>query len=173
MNNLIIIVFDDYLHAEKARRHILSRERKASMGLEDAVLMEKTRDGRIRFRHLSKSVLGGAFCGALVGMLFGVLILNPVFAVIGLLAGLVIGIVAGTTSIGVDPELVRSQAGSMLPGNTALCVLDSDAEKVLEEIRGFDGHVLGTKICTHENDLWKCEIWPSAHYGVRAAIAVL
>ncbi len=162
MNNLIISTFRNESQAERAWRELLARDSNGALGLEDAVTMEKTQTGKIRFHHLSHFTLGGAVGGAFLGAVIGMLLLNPVFVAAGVLVGLITGMVFGLSSyIGIDPDTLGSQALNLDPGQAALCVQPGGKpDRIAQEIDKVIGKTVQTRICTlgEEEDL-QCRPW--------------
>ncbi|MCE5334226.1 MAG: DUF1269 domain-containing protein [Desulfobacteraceae bacterium] len=170
MSDLIISVYGDVAEAESVRRHLVNVNDRSSLGLEEAVIMEKNPQREISFRHTPRSSIWGAVSGAFIGLLFGVLILNPVFALVGLFIGLIVGGVAGSIPVGIDLDLANSQAESMQPNSSALYVMSSEPRKVVDEIGWFTARALETKVCTHQEDAWQCEAWVASKYHPGAGI---
>lgn len=162
MDNLIISIFSDEMKAEEARGHLLLKEERELLDIEDAVIMKKTSEGKVIFRHLGRQTLSGALLGAFCGAIGGLLLLNPVFIVAGLTFGLIIGGVTGALShLGVDTDFASKQAESMAPGSSALLVMTrTKADKVIEEIGDFNGNVVQNRICAQNNDERHCSILP-------------
>lgn len=160
MNNMVLNIFENDSQAEDARRFLLARERKNPIGIDDLVIVEKTGDSELKFRHFSHLTLNGGIAGAFLGLLFGILLLNPIFALAGLLIGFLVGSITGAFShIGIDREFMREQVGAMLPGNAALFVMDRDnTDKILAQLKNFDqaGGLLQKRICTQTRDLREC-----------------
>jgi len=162
MDNLVISVFADEAKAEEARGHLLARGRKTSLGIEDAVIMKKTGEGRVVFRHLGHQPFSGALVGAFWGALAGLLFLNPVFLLAGLVLGAIVGGVWGALShIGVDTEFAVKQAEFMAPGSTAVLIMTRErTDRLLAEIGNFDGNILQNWLCTQKDDERHCAILP-------------
>jgi uncharacterized membrane protein len=158
MSNLVIGIFRDEEHAEEVRRHMLTEEVLQSREVEDAVVVKKTLAGKVKFRHMPRETATGAVVGAFWGAMIGLLSLNPVFLLGGLVIGLFVGGVYGAFShIGLDADFVKTEAESMNPGNSAVCVLTRDgADRVMEEMGKFDGNVIQTRLCTHNADVKYC-----------------
>ncbi|MFZ2447829.1 MAG: DUF1269 domain-containing protein [Syntrophobacteraceae bacterium] len=171
MSNLVIGIFKDESQAEEARRRLLAKETGQALGIEDAVVMKKTSEGKVKFRHLTRETVRGAIMGAFWGAMLGLLLLNPVFLLGGLVIGFFIGLVSGALShIGVDADFARSEAATMNAGDSAVFVLAKDnAEKVLEEIEKFNGNVVQTRLCTQLGDIRECSIHRGEAHPVGAA----
>ncbi len=133
--------------------------------------MKKTAEGKVKFRHLTREPIRGAFMGAFWGAMLGLLLLNPVFLLGGLVIGFFIGVVSGALShIGVDADFARSEAATMNPGDSAVFVMARDnAEKVLEEIEKFNGNVVQTRLCTQMGDVRECSVMQKGAHPVGTA----
>jgi len=162
MRDLIVSIFRNKSQAEQARRELLDRDRDGVFGLEDAVTVEKTQSGRLKFHHMTYFTLGGAFGGAFLGALAGALFLNPVFVFGGLLIGLVTGLVCGFAApIGINPDQVKSQASNLDPGQAALYVQPGDnPARVAETIN--NSATIETRICTLSERELQCKPWDRA-----------
>lgn len=172
MKNLVISIFEDKSQAEMAREYLLAKDREGALNIESAVTMEKTHDGKVKFRHLGSFTLGGAISGAFLGVLIGIILLNPVFAFAGLVVGFIVGMVAGaTTLIGIDEGFVESQTGALNPGNSALCIQNSEgaAYSILKEIDNFRDKILQTRVCTQKGDVRQCSLWSRNPSTLQAA----
>ena len=160
MSDLVFGIFRNKSQAEVARRELLDRDRDGALGVEDAVTVEKTQTGRVKFHHLSYFTLVGAFGGAFLGALAGALLLNPIFVIGGLAVGFITGLVCGLSStIGISPDTVRSEASNLDPGQAALCVQPGEnAAQVAEELHR--SNTLQTSICTiTKGDNLQCRPW--------------
>jgi uncharacterized membrane protein len=144
MSELIVSVFDDEYKAEQVRLDLRKREEEHLEDLEDSVVLVRTKEGKVKFHHMSHFTIGGALGGGFLGTLFGVMLLNPIFAALGLATGIVVGGVTGATShIGINEAFMEDLAKHLKPGSSALCILvRKDPERVLEEVGSFQGKVL-------------------------------
>jgi uncharacterized membrane protein len=148
MSDLVVTIFDDEFKAEQVRLDLRKKQAEHLADLEDAVVLVRTREGKVKLHHMSHFTIGGALSGGVMGSLLGVLLLNPVFAVLGLAAGVVVGGISGAMShIGIDEDFLRDLAEHLKPGTSALCILAKDHfERVLEEVKSFKGKVLHTPL---------------------------
>ncbi len=162
MNNLVISVFENESKAEQARRVLFQKDRESSLGLEDAITIEKIGNEEVRFHHLTHPIFVGTIGGTFLGGLLGIILLNPIFIFLGVLSGFILGLLSGASiHIGVNPGFVERETEMMEIGNSALCVMSSGgARKILEELNNFDG-LLRTKLCTQSEDLRQCSLWSS------------
>lgn len=148
MSDLVVAVFDNELKAEEVRLDLRKKEAEHLADLEDAVVLVRTREGKVKFHHMSHFTVGGVLTGGVLGSLLGVLLLNPVFAVLGLAAGVVVGGISGAMShVGIDEDFMKNLADHLKPGTSALCILVKDhLGAVLEEVRTFRGKILHTPL---------------------------
>ncbi len=91
--------------------------------------------------------MGGAFWGMLIGLLFWA-------PWLGLAIGAVSGALAGKlTDVGIDDKFIKEVGSTIKPGPSAafLLVRESTPDKVLDELKGFNGTVLKTSL-SKENE---------------------
>lgn len=141
-SNLTVIVFDDEHKAEEARLKLLKLQREGFVDLEDAVVVVKEADGKVRVHQMHKMAGKGGVAGSITGLIVGSILLSPLF---GVAFGAVTGAVsASLTDVGIDDRFVKDLAKSFQPGSSALFTLVrwADAERVAEECFGLGGKVL-------------------------------
>ncbi|MGH7149123.1 MAG: DUF1269 domain-containing protein [Planctomycetota bacterium] len=151
MSDLVVVGFEDEFKAEEVRSALLRLQREYLVDLEDAVVVVRTKPGKVKLRQLqdmtTTGAVGGGFWGSLVGLLF----LNPLF---GFAVGAASGAIAGAlTDVGISDSFLKDLGKTLKPGSSALCVLVRKAtpDKVLAELKGFGGKVLRTSL-THEQE---------------------
>ncbi len=142
VSNLTVIVFDDEPKAEEARLKLLKLQKEGFIDLEDAVVVVKEADGRVRTHQMHRMARKGGFAGSVTGLIVGSILLSP-------LAGAVFGAVTGAvsaslTDVGVDNRFIKELAETFKPGSSALFTLvrRADPERVATECFGFGGQVL-------------------------------
>lgn len=151
MSDLIVVSFPDELQAEEVRLRLLKLQREYLVDLEDAVVVLRKDDGKVKLRQLHNLTASGAIGGGFWGTLVGLLFLNPLF---GLAIGSAAGAVTGALSdVGIDDDFMKELGQSLPPGSSALCVLvrKVTADKVLSELGQFEGKVLRTSL-SHEDE---------------------
>jgi len=149
MSDLIAVAYPDRGTAENVRARLLDLVREHVIELEDAVVVDRDEDGRVKLHQLHRPAASGAAGGALWGGLIGLLFLAPLLgAVFGAAAG---GAAGAMTDIGIDDDFMEHLGRNLTPGGAALIVLvrNVTADKVLPEIASFGGEVLQTSL---END---------------------
>jgi len=141
-SNLTVIVFDDELKAEEARLKLLKLQREGFIELEDAVVVVKGADGRVKTHQMHRLTKKGGAAGSITGLIVGSILLNPL---LGVVFGAVTGAVsASLTDVGVDDHFMKDLAASLKPGSSALFTLvrRADPERVADECFGMGGKVL-------------------------------
>jgi uncharacterized membrane protein len=146
MSDLIAVAYDDVNTAETVRAKLFDLQRQQLVAIEDAVVVERTSDGKVRLRQLRSSVGVGAAGGALWGGLIGLIFLVPFLgAAVGAAAGAAAGSMADS---GIDDGFMRQVGEDLQPGKAALFVLltKSTPEKVIPEVAPYGGHILRTSL---------------------------
>ena len=136
----MVVGFPTVEEAEEVRRELVDFQREQLIALEDAVVVEHDREGKVHLRQAlnltAAGAIGGGFWGSLVGLLF----LNPL---LGAAVGAGIGAASGSVSdLGINDGFMR-EVGETLPGGSAaLCVLlrDSTPDRVIERLRAHAPH---------------------------------
>jgi uncharacterized membrane protein len=147
---LVVFTYNDEESAANALAHIASLKQenvqKALIGVEDAAVVVKNSDGKLKVRQTLESavktsnVASGGLWGLVIGFLFG----GPlVGALLGLGAGALLG---RKIDIGIDNDFINGIDGDLNPGNSALFLLvkDTPAETVAEALSQFNGTLYHT-----------------------------
>jgi len=123
MSELIVVSFKDEDTADQVLNKLNALRKEYLMDLEDAVVVVRDRQGKVRLKQLVNPTLigaaGGATWGSLLGMLIGLIVLNPLA---GLLTGAMVGAGAGALSgalsdYGIDDDFIRSVGKTIEPGS--------------------------------------------------------
>lgn len=146
MSDLIAVAYPDKDTAEQVRDRLLRLTTEHVIELEDAVVVDRDENGKVKLHQVHSPAARGAMGGALWGGLIGFLFLAP-------LLGMAIGAAAGGASgamvdVGVNDDFMR-ELGQKLPhGGAALIVLVRQVtpDKVLPEISQYGGEVLQTSL---------------------------
>lgn len=154
MTDLIAVVFDDALEADRVLGKLHDLQREYLIDLGDAVVAVREQDGKVRLKQSVNLVGAGAASGGLSGILWGTLVgllfLNPVAGfTVGGLIGAGAGALAGALAdYGIDDNFIKSLAQKMSPGSSALFVLvrKVQPEKVMAELGNIRGTVLRTSL---------------------------
>lgn len=151
MSKLIIVSYDDEHKAEEMRLKFLKMQKEYVLNIEDAVVVIKNKDGKVKLQQMVNLPVLGASGGGFWGLLIGILFLHPL---LGLAVGAAAGAVSGALSdVGIDDAFMKNLAATFTPGSSALCILLSNPtmDKMLDELRGSGGTVLQTSL-SHDNE---------------------
>ena len=146
MSTLIAVAYDDVMTASTVRDKLFDLQTRHLITLEDAVVVERTQDGKIKLHQARSATGAGALGGALWGGLIGLIFFMPFLgAALGAAGG---ALAAGAVDTGVDDMFMRQVGEDLTPGKAALFVLvvSSTPEKVLPEVASYGGHIITTSL---------------------------
>jgi uncharacterized membrane protein len=156
MAELVVLGFPNRERAEQVMDLAGHLRRQELLDLEDAALVWRTPDGKIKVQQSISPVAGGALSGALWGTLLGLLFLVPFFgmavgAATGAATGGAVGKLAG---IGIDDQFVKDVAVTMTPGTAAIFALvrRSTPDEVREALAPYRPTVLRTTLTKDRED---------------------
>lgn len=146
MSDLIAVAYPDRETAEKVRQRLAQLTLEHTIELEDAVIVDRDENGKVKLHQAHNPVARGAAGGALWGGLIGMLFLVPLF-------GMLVGAAAGGTSgafmdVGINDQFMRELGEKLQPGGAALIVLVRKVtpDKVLPEISQYGGDVIQSSL---------------------------
>jgi uncharacterized membrane protein len=146
VSDLIAVAYPDKTTAEEVRDRLLRLTTERVIELEDAVVVDRDENGRVKLHQVHSPAARGAMGGALWGGLIGFLFLAP-------LLGMAIGAAAGGASgamvdVGVNDDFMQELGNKLPNGGAALIVLVRKVtpDKVLPEISQYGGDVLQTSL---------------------------
>lgn len=146
MSDLIAIAYDDRFKAEEVRLTLAKLQTEHLIELEDAAVVIKTEDGKVKLNQAVNLAGAGAVGGGFWGLLIGTLLFSPLF---GAAVGAATGAISGALSdIGVDDDFMRDLGATLQPGTSALFILVRKVtpDKVLEQVSKYGGKVLRTSL---------------------------
>jgi uncharacterized membrane protein len=146
MSSLIAVSFKDEFTADTVILELRKLQREHLIDLEDAAIVIRNKEGKVRIKQTQELTTSGALGGGFWGLLFGFIFFNPLLGwAVGALAGAVSG---ALTDIGIDDNFIRDVGSTIEPGTSAIFVLvrRATADKVLEDLSGFEGKVLKTSL---------------------------
>ncbi len=146
MSDLIVLAFDDESGAIQLRDRLGQLQKQHLISLEDAAVVVRRQDGKVKVKQAVSLVGAGALGGAFWGMLIGILFWMPW---LGLAAGALGGAIGGKfNDIGVDDNFIKEVGNTIEPGHSALflLVLSATGDKVLEELSDVKATVLKTSL---------------------------
>ena len=146
MANLIAVAYPDKATAQEVLATLARLQKEHSIELEDAVVVTRDQDGKVKLHQTTRTAAAGATGGALWGGLIGLLFLAPL---LGMAVGAAAGGAAGAlTDVGVDDKFMKELGTKLEPGGAALIVLVSRStpDKVLPEISKYEGHIIQSSL---------------------------
>jgi len=146
MSNLVAVAYPDVATAEAVRTTLAQMMKEHLIELDDAVVVTRGEDGKVRLNQAVSTAGAGAAGGALWGGLIGLLFLSPLLgAAIGAAAG---GATGALADVGVDDKFMKELGTQLTPGAAALIVLvrKSTPDKVVPRIAQYGGHVIQSSL---------------------------
>jgi uncharacterized membrane protein len=142
VSTLFAIAYPDVQTAQRVRAELAGLQRQKLADLEDAVVVERRQDGRIKIHQAVSGPGSGAAAGAPWGSVVGLLFLMP------FLAAALDGTTAAATDIGLDAAFMRRVGQHLGPGTAALFLLvrQSPPDEVTPQIARYGGAVLQTPL---------------------------
>ena len=128
MSDLVVIGFDDEHKAFEMRAALAKMQKEYLIKMDDVVVVTKNEKGKAKLHQALNLTAAGAV-GAGAGAISGAL-----------------------SDIGINDKFIKELSETMQPGNSALFVLVRKAttDKVLEQLKVFDGKVLKTSLSADE-----------------------
>lgn len=139
MSDLIVVAFQSETGAEQMRDKLIELQKQHLVTLDDAAVVVRREDGKVKVKQATNLVGAGALGGAFWGMLIGLLFFAPW---LGLAVGAVSGALAGKfTDIGVDDKFIKEVGSTIEPGHSALFLLVREAttDKLMDRLESFKG----------------------------------
>ncbi|HEY4829080.1 MAG TPA: DUF1269 domain-containing protein [Solirubrobacteraceae bacterium] len=146
MSDLIAIAYPDRYTAEAVRETLSDLVAQRSIELEDAVVVTRDEEGKVKLHQAVQPAAKGAAGGILAGGLIGLLFLAPI---IGMAIGAAAGGVAGAfTDAGIDDSFMKKLGANLAPGGAALIVLVRKVtpDRVLPHVQRYGGEVIQTSL---------------------------
>lgn len=142
-SRLLAVELDDALRAQEALLASLRLHRREAIRIEDAAIVAKDANGRIRIHQTRDVTTGqGVMAGTWLGMLAGLIFMVPlVGAVLGAAIG---GIWARLRDIGISDKEMREMGEDLPAGSAALFLLFEPLAPttLVREMHRFNGRVL-------------------------------
>ena len=113
MRKLIAVTYDTEFKAEEVRLQFLKMQKSYLVSLEDAVVVEKKQNGKVKLHQMYNLTASGAVGGGFWGVLIGLIFMNPL---LGLVVGAGAGAVAGALSdVGINDDFMKQLAEKLTP----------------------------------------------------------
>ncbi|MEU9730064.1 DUF1269 domain-containing protein [Streptomyces sp. NPDC048002] len=152
MSDLFVIAYNDVATANQVREKLFELSKQHLVELEDAVVVERRQDGKIKLHQAVSHTAVGAAGGALWGGVIGLLFLAPLLgAAVGAAAGAAGGAVTDT---GINDNFMKDLSENLRPGAGALFVLVKKAaeDKVIPQLTPFGGELVQTSLSKADED---------------------
>ncbi|MFJ8044492.1 DUF1269 domain-containing protein [Kitasatospora sp. NPDC096147] len=146
MSNLFAIAYPDLATAQQVRAEAVGLQKQKLIDLEDAVVVERREDGKIKLHQAVSTTGAGAASGALWGGVIGLLFFMPFLgAAVGGATGAAVG---ASTDVGVDDNFMRQVGEHLQPGSAAvfLLVRKATADKVVPALARYGGQIIQTSL---------------------------
>jgi uncharacterized membrane protein len=151
MSTLIAIAYPEIQRADEVRAAIIKMQKGYLVSLEDAVVVTKNAEGKIKLHQPVNLTAVGALNGGFWGLLIGLILMMPIFGwAIGFAAG---GLSGALADAGISDKFIKELAQSLTPNSSALFILVNKMteDRVMPEIESFGGKVLKTSL-SHEDE---------------------
>lgn len=161
MSDLIVIGFPDQFKADEVLLDLRKLEREYLIDLEDAAIVVRNKDGKVRVKQTQELVTSGALSGGFWGLLIGMLFMQPLLGLFGAAVGALSG---ALTDIGIDDNFIQELGSTIEPGTSAIFILvrKSTPDKVLDDLSKFEGKVLRTSLSHEDEDKLQAVLTKSA-----------
>ena len=146
MSELVVVAFEDEASAVEMRDALVRLQKQGLIILDDAAVVIRKQDGKVKVKQavslVGQGALGGAFWGLFIGLLFWM-------PWLGVTVGALSGAVGGAlTDTGIDDGFIKEVGNTIKPGHSALFLLVREAtpDKVVDELTQFNGKILQTSL---------------------------
>ncbi|MGH2533519.1 MAG: DUF1269 domain-containing protein [Thermomicrobiales bacterium] len=146
MGHLVVVAYEGEQTAERARDRILQLQRQELVGLDDAVVVVRREDGKVKIKQAVNLTGVKALSGAFWGMLIGLIFLVPA---LGAMVGAASGALSGKMlDLGIDDRFIKEAGAEIEPGSSALFLLIHQAtpDRVIAEMKEFGGKIIQTNL---------------------------
>lgn len=154
MSDLLVIAFNNEADGFELRTELVKMQQEYLIELEDAVVVTRDADGKVKLHQAVNLTAAGAVGGGFWGTLVGLLFLNPL---VGAAVGAGSGALAGyLTDYGINDNFMREIGQKVSPGGSALFLLvrEMTTDKVLDRIAGFHkrGRVIQSSLSNQDEE---------------------
>ncbi|MYF21050.1 MAG: DUF1269 domain-containing protein [Synechococcus sp. SB0677_bin_5] len=140
MSHLVVVGFPTVGEAEDVRRELAGLQQQHLISLEDAVVVERDKQGHVHLRQAVNLTTAGAISGGFWGSLIGLIVLNPL---LGAAVGAGVGAASGAlTDMGINDDFMRELGRTLPEDSAALCLLvrTVTVDRVLEKLQSHASH---------------------------------
>jgi uncharacterized membrane protein len=146
VSELVVVAFDNEAGAAEMRDALVELQKQKLVTLDDAAVVVRRPDGKVKVKQAVNLVGAGALGGAFWGMLIGLLFWMPWM---GMAVGALSGALGGALGDhGVNDGFIREVGNTIQPGHSALFLLIREAtpDKLMDELKQFNGKILQTSL---------------------------
>jgi len=150
VSELVVVAFDNETGAAEMRDALVELQKQGLVTLDDAAVVVRRPDGKVKVKQAVNLVGSGALGGAFWGMLIGLLFWMPW---LGLAVGALSGALGGALAdYGLDDGFVREVAATIRPGHSALFLLIREAtpDRLVDALKQFNGKIMQTSLSKNE-----------------------
>jgi len=168
MSDLVVMGFDSQEKADKVLHKLGALQKEHLIDLEDAAIVVRGEDGKCHVKQAVNLTAAGAAGGSFWGLLIGLLFMHPL---LGVIAGATAGAISGSLSdFGINDKFIEELGDTLTNGSSALFVMVRKAtpDKVIDEIKEYDGKILHTSLSIKEETALK-EALEKAHKDLAPA----
>jgi uncharacterized membrane protein len=147
---LVVVKFENETGADAMREELGRLQKQELITIEDAAVVVRRADGKVKVQQATSLVGAGALGGAFWGMLIGLLFFVPW---LGLAIGAGAGALAGKfTDVGIDDGFIKQVGAAIHPGESALFMLVREAttERVIEALKPYGGEIIYTNLSSED-----------------------
>ena len=152
MRSLVVLAFDAEDTAGEVRDELFEMQKQELITLEDAAVVVRREDGKVKVKQAQSLVGAGALGGAFWGMLIGLIFLAPV---LGMAVGAVTGALGGKyTDIGIDDDFIKEVSDTVEPGTSALFLMVSQVQRdrVIENLKEYNPELIQTNLSAEDEE---------------------
>ncbi len=145
MSHVVVIVFDNMEEASRLRTALLSLEQRNELSIEDAAVLVKDAQGKVRVKHeKTDAAVTGAVIGGVLGSVVLIMFPGIGFAT-GAMAG---GLVASKLAGDVDKKFVKEVTAAIKPETSALLLIVGEGDRIAVEqtLKPYKGILYSTSL---------------------------
>lgn len=149
MNTLIAVSFDTKTEAAEVLNRLGNLQNEYLLDLEDAVVVVREDDGKVRIKQSVDLTAGGALYGGLWGSLIGLIFAGPLGMLLAGGTSAALGAIAGSVNdYGIDDNFIKEIGNELKPGSSALFILLRQLveDKVLDDLKDVRGKIIKTSL---------------------------
>ena len=140
MSHLVVVGLPTVAEAEEVRYELAGLQQQHLISLEDAVVVERDKQGHVHLHQAVNLTTAGAISGGFWGSLIGLIVLNPLLgAAVGAGVGAASG---GLADMGISDNFMRELGHTLPEDSAALCLLVREVtlDRVLEKLESHVPH---------------------------------